>query len=340
MKVLSSEIYTIIDSLIKIDRDDLFGTTRLSYLSFNNTPEDSAAFETVLDLLAELRNCNLERVPIDQLNQIKGQLASVKAIFDKAIALKLDHENPKGQRDAILGEVNHLYPPLFKFVAPIVAFANKAGTDFKRLERQAHDTLLEVHSYTEKTKTDLEDHKREAAEIINAMRSTAAESGVSQNSIHYSNAAKEHKDAAQIWLRWTIGFGVFLLIYTVVCLSALIRLHGSDKRFEFTYTELAMAVIFILIGFAINFSIKQYSTHRHNAVVNGDKARALATFLAFVKGTENSDVKDTVLQQASAAAFSMAPSGYLKGQQFLAPPLATAAQKFAERSLSGPPGNA
>ena len=340
MKALSSEVNTLLDLLINLNREDLFGTKRLSTLSFDSDPALKEPFEITLGLLGELRQCNLDRIPTDQLQNTKNHLSAIKVIFDKAIALKLVDSNPKGQRDAIVNELQGMYPASYALFAPTIAFANKAGTDFKRLERQAQETLTETKAYTDKAKEDLITQKHEAEEIIQAMRTAALESGVSQNSIYYANAEKEHKSLADKWLRSTIAFGIALTAYTLGCIATLILVHGSDKKFEFTYVEVGMVVIFALIAFAVNFSIRQYTNHRHNTVVNSDKARTLATVLAFVKAKDNDAVKDTVLQQASAAAFSPTPSGYLKGQAFLGSPVLNMAQRIAERSLSGPAGHA
>jgi hypothetical protein len=340
MKKLSSEIEELLAVMISQDRDELYGTNRLSSLSFGSEPKFREPFEVMLNLLSELSDCSLDRIPPDQLTELKNHLVEINNRFAKATKLQLEDANPKAQRDAIVNELESLYPQSYRLIAPIIAFANKAGTDFKRIEKQAHDVLQETKAYTEKAKEGLEAEKKQAQEIIAAMRSTAAESGVSQNSIHYSDAAKAHERLAANWLKWTIGFGAGMAAFTLICLGILIFIHGADSKFEFTYLELAMTIIFVLAGFALNFTVKQYSTHRHIAVINGDKAKALATFLAFVKATENEEVKDAVLQQASSAAFTITPSGYLKGQPLLAPPVMSMAQRIAERGFSGPSGHA
>ena len=341
MKRLSPEIKKLLDELSAINRDELYGADRLTHLSFDKDKTSKEAFESTFDLFSEAGKCNLERIPPAQLTELKNQLNHAHGIFKKALALNLEGANPKGQRDQIVNELQASYPNYYTVVAPMISFATRAGTDFKKIEREARAVLNSTKTFAEKATQELNVKKMEIEEIITAMRSSAAESGVSQNSIHYKLASEHHEDVATRWLKATIGFGVGTLIYTAICASSVV-IANQNKRFEFTYIEIALAVGLLMAIYGLRFCSKQYATHRHNTVVNGDKAKALATFLAFAEATDNPAIKEVLLQQASASIFSVNPSGYISStqQSNLTPPTVQVAQKILDKTLSAPAGHA
>ena len=73
-------------------------------------------------------------------------------------------------------------------------------------------------------------------------------------------------------------------------------------------------VIVSLLFSAMIFSLKNYSSARHNYVVNTHRAVSLTTFQSFRSGTADPKVKDAILLQAAQCVFSAQRSGYLKDE--------------------------
>lgn len=330
-------IATALDELLNMDGNDLYGSSRLHDLSFEQ--HGKPQFQKIFSLLADLRKCNLERVPMNLQAPIKAQLQKYKEILTKAKSLDLNDNTPKQTRDAIVTEAESGYQALFQAVAPVLSFADKYGTDFKALEQDAKKFLTDAQTTASAYRKDIETHKKDAAQILQDMRITAAESGVSQNAIHYSQAEKTHGEKSQGW--YTLGKNLlFGLVAFIAISSGLFAWFKGGDSPKFSYLEVAFLMIVSLWTYAIIFCRSNYQAEKHNESVNANKARSLTTFRAFVDGTESADVKDVMLQFAGASAFSNPISGYLKDEaEIPLPPIIQTGRAIAS-DISRIQGNA
>ena len=57
-----------------------------------------------------------------------------------------------------------------------------------------------------------------------------------------------------------------------------------------------------------------YRAHRHNFVINRHRLNALSTFEAFAKATDDQQIKNAVLLQATQCIFGPQPTGYISGE--------------------------
>ena len=93
-------------------------------------------------------------------------------------------------------------------------------------------------------------------------------------------------------------------------------------------------VILIISVFALRMINKQQQVNHHNQIINDDKAKALATFKAFVEATDNPLMKEVLLQQASNAAFSTHSTGYGTSNPVKLPPTVQLAEKVISKTVS------
>jgi hypothetical protein len=339
MQLESQQVQDRLAALLKINKNELFGNDRLSQISFGNDIKSRNVIESTLNLFEELSKCTLERIPPQLLITTKDQINIVKTLLDQALALTLEHANPKGERDRIVNELQNHYPGFFMSVSPIISFSTRAGMDFKKIEHDARDSVATTKAIVEQSRNMFESKKIEVNELVSSIREAAAETGVSQNSIHYSIAKDHHANLADQWLKVAISFGILLSISTIVAVGSLMYLRG-DQFFKLGYAEWGLIILFLMLSFALNFSVRQYNNHRHLEEINADKSRALATFLAFANATEDDSVKSVLLQQSSSAIFTPSQTGYLKGQTIFGPPAIEISNRLAEKIWKQPPGNA
>lgn len=73
-------------------------------------------------------------------------------------------------------------------------------------------------------------------------------------------------------------------------------------------------LLFSLGTFALVFSTRTYSSHRHNFVINRHRRNALATFQTFANGSDDSQVRNAILLQAATCIFSPQVSGYVRNE--------------------------
>lgn len=337
MKTEAQQVRKLVTDLINIDRNELLGVERLGKISFATDKLSVEVFNTTLDLFEELNKCNLDRFPPAVLAEVKNQLSQATHLFNQALNLTLDNTNPKQERDRIVNDLQNSYPIFFQAIYPIVSFATRAGTDFKKIEREAKEVAVAARQSAEKLKVDLEEHANEAKSILNSMRVAAAESGVSQTSIHFYNTRERHKIMAKRWLKALGANIIFLVLYSGTYLSVLI---SKGFKMNFDYPEAGMAFGVVIVGYCINFCNRQYASHRHLEEVNDNKINALSSFLAFVNSTKDEVTKGTVLQAAAFNIYSPPQTSYLAKQQSFGTPVMEVGRRLIDKIHTGQEGNA
>ena len=316
MKQRSQTLRTQINSILNIDRDELYGKKRLSTLNFEDNGKES--FEAIFNLVEELSKCHFDRVPSNKIAQITQQLTNYFDLFQEAKNLNLDHSHPKGERDSIVQRIEGNYEQLFNEISPVIGFVNQAGTDFKQIERDARQILSETKKNIESEIKQIKVCSKESEDILKSMRAVSSEAGVSQNAIHYSDAQKEHSKKAIKWYRGGVSLFVVLVLFTIFSILSFIKANSNE--FQFGYLEFGFIILISLLLYAINFCNRNFQAEKHNETINANKARTLATFRSFVEGTDNANVKDRVLIYASASAFSNPSTGFGKSEHIPLPP--------------------
>ena len=311
-KTLKNELNGILDT----DREELYGEKRLHDISFNH--HGKKEFEMVFELMEDLSKCRFDRIPNHLIEPIQQHLDIYKNIFEKAKSLNLkDDSSPKKSRDQIVLKIESRYSGFFEAASKVISFANQTGTDFKQIEKEAKQSLESVKTQAEKKNKQIENKLQEANSILDSMRSASAETGVSQNAIHYSNAQKDHAKRAGKWYKWGAGLLIALIIAVIGAGISFVCFKKSGPS-VFGYLEITTVIVFSLWVYAINFCNKNFHAEKHNEMINANKAKTLTTFRSFVEATEDENIKNQVLFHASISAFSNPSTGFGKNQS---PPL-------------------
>lgn len=148
----------------------------------------------------------------------------------------------------------------------------------------------------------------ELQHALEAARAELAQLGVSRQTGLFASAATEHENAAGRWLR-AIG-----LLAAGTTLLAALNLGFEWDGATVTGTAgaqllVAKLVVFSLLVSAIVWCGKMYRAHRHNAVVNRHRQRALDSFATFTESAP-ADTRAAVLVQATTAIFTPQHTGY------------------------------
>ena len=317
MRGAASDLRNEINEILKIDREELYGEKRLHEISFKNNGKEQ--FEMTFKLIEDLSKYQFDRIPKQFIDPIIKRLQRYKDIFEKAKNLNLHVRNPTNSRDQIIQEIENEYDGFFEEVSKIIGFANQTGTDFKQIEEEARQTLESFKSQVEEKNKQIEKNLQESNNILDSMRSASAETGVSQNAIHYSNAREDHANRAKKWYKWGKWLLITLIIATISTGIAFVCFKESDQL-TLGYFEIAAIVVFSLWVYAINFCNKNFHAEKHNEMINANKARTLTTFRSFVESTEDENIKNQVLLYASTSAFSNPSTGFGKNQSPPLPP--------------------
>ena len=330
MKAEAKALQDEIKELLNMDCDELYGDQRLHDLSFNHKGKEQ--FKMIFGLIEDLSKCHFDRIPEDKISPIREYIKIYKDTFERAKSLNLNDNSPKNTRDSIVQEVEYNYQLLFERVLPIINFANQTGTDFKQIEREARALVESTKAHSEKQKNQMEEKTKEAETILESMRKAAAETGVSQNAIHYSNSQKTHAEKANKWYKWGQGLLIGLIVFAAIVGISFVMIFKKNEALVLGYPEITILIIISLWIYAINFCNKNFYAEKHNETINANKAKTLTTFLSFVDATEEENIKDQVLLHACMSAFSNPPTGFSKNQSIPLPPTVELTKKIVSRS--------
>ena len=171
--------------------------------------------------------------------------------------------------------------------------------------------------------------KNEYQEALSMTRASLAKEGVGENATYFSEVAETHQKASWKWL-----FGVFTLGLLLVVSALLAPLISKITWFhEIADIQLVITklTIFTVIATFMVVAIRNYSTQRHNELVNRHSEKALLTFERLAKAAPDEETKGIILTHASACIFSPQPTGLVRNEgQTQLPPATEFVRKITE----------
>jgi hypothetical protein len=175
----------------------------------------------------------------------------------------------------------------------------------KNFNEQARKLIDSVNN----TYTDVLAKQSEMQSVVDSARQAVGKLGVGENAKIFSDQSQRLFAASIAWLVATIFVtGVSL------CVATYFYFHPLWTGNDVTYTIQIVVAKIIIVSMLISATVwcgKNYRAVAHEAAVNKHRANALATFRTFVEATDEPDVRNAVLLEATRSIFSQAPSGYL-----------------------------
>ena len=161
-----------------------------------------------------------------------------------------------------------------------------------------------------KGEEEIETKKEEVDSILQTVRETAAEKGVTQEAETFDRASKRYETRSLLWL-----VGSALLLAATLGLAYLLvevwETKGEITNAAILQTVLAKTAALAVLSYATITAVRLYRSNAHLAVVNRHRADALLTFKTFVDGSSDLEVRDKVLLVAANAAFGQTPTGLI-----------------------------
>jgi hypothetical protein len=219
--------------------------------------------------------------------------------------------NSGNRRNQLVSQLDEAYETAFDVVSPIISYATGRVTDFTKIGNDARAMLQSVEDKAARLEEAMADRAKEADRILEDIRATAAEHGVSQQAVYFKEEADEHSAQAAIWLARTVWTTVGLAMFAV----GTIFLHkwswlSPATSYEAIQLGLSKFLVFATIASFLVLSARNFMAHRHNAVVNRHRQNALVTYRAIVDAAGDSSNSDIVLAKAAECIFSDQPSGF------------------------------
>lgn len=263
----------------------------------------------LIQLYRRLSNRALEDLSDSKLTEVRNRANADFNQFKQI--LDFDPDRTSAERDNLVNQVVQAYGPTFDMLHPLVAYSLHRSADFQRLDSEARATLQGVSDRASQITDELESTKKQAATILEEVRKTAAESGVSQQAVYFKDTAEAHDKDAESWrdrvvkLAWVTAAFSFasLFLHRIPWLK-------PENGFEAVQIAISKILIFGVLSFLLYLASRNFLSHKHNAVVNRHRQQALLTYQALVSAAADTANRDIVLTHASACIFGPQPSGY------------------------------
>jgi tetratricopeptide (TPR) repeat protein len=306
-KQLSDLIKNKLQQFLTITIDELSRETQLGQqLSFKGGEQ---LFIKIIDLFKKVNSVDLNEIPYNMLNKFNGQLDQAISIFDQIKNFNPATNNPVGQRDSMLSQLENQYESYYSTAIPILTTGLLNTNDLSLERAKLNEALTELEKEKEKTKKDSERYLNEIIDVLSKARQAAVEVGVAHHNMIFKEEAEEHNRLSENWLKWTIRVLIAITIVGIGLLYVEPPDDGEHFLIHFTITKI---VILTVMFYALAICTRNYKAHKHNSILNKHRQNALNTFETFSKAAgADTQTKNAVLLEATHTIFSNQQTGYL-----------------------------
>jgi len=250
-----------------------------------------------------------------QLNAILVQANSDYSVFKQILDFNSASGDAVGTRTKILDNIKVRRDQLFDQLWQYVAYGVARITDTSLLETQARATIQGIEDQAATLTEQLNKAKLDADTALSAIRAVASEQGVSQKAIYFKDEAQAQEALADKWLTYTYRFAAALGGFAILSLFLhkleWIKPANNGEMFQLITSKV---LIFTVLGYMLIMAARNYTTHKHNAVVNRHRQNALLTYRALVTAAEDTGTQDIVLAHAASCIFSPQETGFSHGK--------------------------
>lgn len=250
-----------------------------------------------------------------QLNAILAQANADYNVFKQILDFNAASGDAVGTRTNILSNIKARRDQLFDALWQYVAYGVARITDTSLLETQARATIQGIEDQAAKLTDQLNKAKSDADNALSAIRAVASEQGVSQQAIYFKDEAQAQETLADKWLIYTYRFAAALGGFAILSLFLhkfeWIKPTNNGEMFQLITSKV---LIFTVLGYMLIMAARNYTTHKHNAVVNRHRQNALLTYRALVSAAEDTGTQDIVLAHAASCIFSPQETGFAHGK--------------------------
>lgn len=250
-----------------------------------------------------------------QLKIINDQANSDFNLFKQILDFTATAGDAANKRTNILNQINARRDQLFDQVWQFIAYGVARITDTSMLETQARATIQGIEDQATKLTGQLNQAKLDADTALTEIRAVASEQGVSQQAIYFKDEAQSQEESAKKWLNYTYYFAAGLITFAIFSLI----LHKLDwikpaSNAEMFQLITSKVLIFTVLAYMLILAARNYTTHKHNAVVNRHRQNALLTYRALVTAAGDLSTQDIVLAHAASCIFAPQDTGFSSGK--------------------------
>lgn len=305
------------ESLVRIQNFDPDSLTRKEDLGRLEFSDAVPGARRVIELFQRISPESLRHFPEGQATQVRNEADGAFNLFTKFLEFDpASAENAGEQRRVLLQQLEALPEQLATKLWQHIAFSVASSLDPTATQQQIRTVLQQFKDERARSIKEVGAVRTEAEEVLERVRTAAAEQGVSQKASYFKTIAEEHATDAEVWMWRSLWFGLATLAFAII--SALTyRVPWLAPRDTIETVQLVSSKLFILgiIGYGTLICVRNFLSHKHNSVVNRHRQNALLTYTAFVDAAPSVASREIVLTHAAASVFSPQDTGYIKNEE-------------------------
>ncbi len=283
---------------------------KLGQSSFEDAVEPA---EKIIDLFKQVPSAILEQLPRNELTSIRSSADAVYALFEEILTFDLDAGDIKNRQTKHVDSLKSNYQSCFTQLSNLISFSVARTVDFNRLEEQGRAAVQRVRDLTEELISDISNQKTEAARILEQVRQTAAERGVSQEAEYFKKEADSHRTEAKLWQKRTFWMAIVVGAYGLVSvLFHKIPFLTPSNTYESIQLIVSKLIMFSVLVFMLAISARNFLSNRHNEIVNRHRQNSLMTYRTLVDAGGSPEARDIILNHAASSVYQLHDTGFAK----------------------------
>lgn len=267
----------------------------------------------IVELFRQLPASALELLPMNELHTVRAQADSVYHLFQQILEFDIDVGEVRNRQTQFIDTLKASFQSHFTQVFPLISYSVARTVDFNRLEDQGRAAVQNVRDQTESLMKEIAQQQSEAARILEEVRKTAAERGVSQEAFYFKGEADGHKIAAETWQSYTIFMSVVVGLYGIATLFIhKIPILTPSNTYETAQLIAGKLIVFFVLVYMLSICAKNFLSNRHNEIVNRHRQNALMTYKSLVDAGGTPAARDVILNHAAASVYQLHDTGFTK----------------------------
>lgn len=305
------------DAKTSLDRVQKFDATSLARESelgaALNFKDATPHARRLIDLYAQLPLESVDFFNHNEAARLKSVADSDYNILQQILSFDPQKGHGASEKKTWINQLDNTYEQTFQQMAPWIAYGVGRVTDFTKVGRDARATIQDIEDKAKKLGEDMEQHRKDAKQILDDIRRVAAEQGVSQQAIYFKDESADHNKLANEWLTRTKRLTVVLALYAITTLFIhKIPWLAPSTSYETIQLAVSKVLVFTTVAYFLLLSAKNFLAHRHNSIVNKHRQNALVTYRALVDAAGDGANRDIVLTKAAECIFGAQPTGFGK----------------------------
>jgi len=162
-----------------------------------------APADRLISLFNQMRLDALTTFPQRELQIVRNNAEKIFGKFQDILDFDQNNTEVVPISDKVKRLVTALdneYEGVFSELMPLISYATCRTVDLGSIENEARATAESIRGEVDKLVKEVEKQNEEASGILERIRKAAAETGVSQEEIHFANLANKYKNRAFWWL--------------------------------------------------------------------------------------------------------------------------------------------